>query len=165
MELSRRNIFELDSFLFTIPSTFSYGSDTSDLVMNRSQTDHLSVSPIPHAPHSITEVDAINNNNNNSRTVEANTIRKGGLLTVCPNQCKSDGQLKISPTRRHQQQHHLQTNRDPTNTSTVDTRLADWLTTSNIDTISKNLILSEQFTYDDFVYGMEKSDLYRIGLK
>lgn len=129
--------------------------------MNRSQTDHLSVSPIPHAPHSITEVDAINNNNNNSRTAEANALRKPGLLSVCPNQCKSDCHPKISPTRR---QHH-QTIRDQANTSTIDTRLADWLTATNIDPIAKNSILAEQFTYDDFIYGMEKTDLHRIGLK
>lgn len=138
--------------------------------MNRSQTDHLSVSPIPHAPHSITEVDAINNNNNNnsnSRTAEANALRKTGLLSpinVCPNQCKSDCHPKISPTRRQHQQHH-QTIRDQAHTSTIDTRLADWLTATNIDPISKSLILAEQFTYDDFIYGMEKTDLHRIGLK
>lgn len=134
--------------------------------MNRSQTDHLSVSPIPH---SITEVDAINNNNN-SRTVEANAMRKAGLLSVSPNQCKPEAQLKISPTRRqqqHQQQppHHLQISRDQAYSSTIDTRLADWLTATNIDPISKNSILAEQFTYDDFIYGMEKTDLYRIGLR
>lgn len=156
--------------VISLSLSFSYGSDTSDLVMNRSQTDHLSVSPIPHTPHSITEVDAINNNNNtnnnNSRTAEANALRKTGLLSMCPNQCKSDGHPKISPTRRqNQQQQHHQTFRDQANTSTIDTRLADWLTASNIDPISKNLILAEQFTYDDFIYGMEKTDLYRIGLK
>lgn len=140
---------------------FRYGSDSSDLVMNRSQTDHLSVSPIPHAPNSISEVDAINNN----RCVEPNAPRKTGLLT-CQNQCKSDTQLKISPLRRQQHQQQQQQNiRDQTNASTFDIRLSDWLNASNIDSHSKSAILAEQFTYDDFIYGMEKSDLYRIGLK
>lgn len=137
--------------------------------MNRSQPDHLSVSPIPHSTaHSITEVDAINNNSNsntNSRTAEANTIRKTGLLSVCSNQCKTtDAQLKISPAIPLRRQHQ-QSIRDQANTSTIDTRLADWLNASNIDSVSRNLILAEQFTFDDFIYGMEKTDLYRIGLK
>lgn len=133
-----------------------YGSDISDLTMSRNQGDNLSVSPIPHAPNSITEVDAINNN----RNVEPNLSRKTGLGT-CQNQCKSDVQLKISPAARRQPNIHDQTHATPP----VDIRLSDWLNASNIDPISKTAILAEQFTFDDFIYGMEKTDLHRIGLK
>lgn len=106
-------------------------------------------------PNSISEVDAINNN----RNMEPNLPRKSGLLT-CPNQCKADAQQKASPGKR------LISGRDQTVTSIpVDIRLSDWLTVTNIDAISKTAILSEQFTYDDFIYGMEKTDLQRIGLK
>lgn len=91
--------------------------------------------------------------------MEQNLPRKSSFLT-CQNQCKSDGQQKLSPGKR------LNSNRDQTNTSIpVDTRLNDWLNTTNIDAMSKTIILAEQFTYDDFIYGMEKTDLQRIGLK
>lgn len=146
-------------FLDLTPNFDRYGSETSDLAMSRIQTDTLSPSPIPHAPNSITEVDAINNN----RNVEPHLSRKSGLGT-CENQYKSDIHLKISTSRRQQQQQH-QNIHDPTYAPPIDSRLNDWLNTTNIDPISKNAILAEQFTFDDFIYGMEKSDLYRIGLK
>lgn len=121
--------------------------------MARNQNENLSVSPVPPAQNLITEVDAINNN----RNMEPNLPRKTGLLP-CPSQpCKTDSPLKLSPGKR---------NRDQTATSIpIDARLNDWLNATNIDAISKTAILSEQFTYDDFIYGMEKTDLQRIGLK
>ena len=46
-----------------------------------------------------------------------------------------------------------------------DQRLDDWLCRQNIDTVVRNTILNEEFSYEDFVYNMEKDDLIRIGLK
>ena len=46
-----------------------------------------------------------------------------------------------------------------------DQRLDDWLCRQNIDTVVRNTILNEEFSYEDFVYHMEKDDLIRIGLK
>ncbi|XP_031620705.1 mitogen-activated protein kinase kinase kinase 15 isoform X2 [Contarinia nasturtii] len=129
-----------------------YHSDVSDMTVGRTQNDL--------SPNSITEVDAINNNNNN-RNMESNLPRKSVLITN-QNQCKADAQPKItSPGRR------LIGNREQNALTSipVDARLNDWLNATNIDSISKNLILAEQFTYDDFIYGMEKTDLQRIGLK
>lgn len=131
----------------------SYCSDTSDFAMIRNQNDTLSVSPISTPlPNSMAEVDAINNN----RNVDSNLSRKSAFNTS-QNQHKSDNQLKVTPGRR--------LNSQAATLIPEDSRLGDWLDTSNIDTQSKNAILSEQFTYDDFIYGMEKSDLHRIGLK
>lgn len=125
------------------------------MTLGRNQNENLSVSPIPQMPNSICEVDAINNN----RNMEPNLSRKSNLLT-CPNQCKTDAQQKSSPGKR------LISGRDQSATSIpIDARLNDWLNVTNIDPISKTAILSEQFTYDDFIYGMEKADLQRIGLK
>lgn len=152
---NRRIHFISDWILYFIFVYCSYYSDTSDLTLGRNQNEHLSVSPIPQIQNSISEVDAINNN----RNMESNLPRKSGLLT-CSNQCKSEAQQKISPGKR------LISDRDQSATSIpVDTRLNDWLNSSNIDPISKTAILSEHFTYDDFIYGMEKTDLQRIGLK
>lgn len=132
----------------------SYCSDTSELAGGRSQNETLSPSPIPNAQSSTLELDTLNNN----RNIEMNFGRKTGLLT-CQHQCKSESQLKKVPGQRSN------SNRDQVDTSTVDKRLADWLNACNIDAISSNIILAEQFTYDDLIYGMEKTDLYRIGLK
>lgn len=120
----------------------------------------LSVSPTATpSPHSTAEVDAINNNNNNNRNIDPNLSRKSGLV-ACQLQCKPDTHAKPPSGKR------LNSARDQTVTSIpVDTHLSNWLNSYNIDSVSKNLILAEHFTFDDFIYGMEKSDLYRIGLK
>lgn len=131
----------------------SYCSDTSEFAVVRNQNENLSVSPISTPlPNSITEVDAINNN----RNADSNLPRKLGY-TTCQNQHKSDNQLKVISGRR--------LNNQATTLIPEDGRLSDWLDVNNIDALSKNAILAEQFTYDDFIYGMEKSDLHRIGLK
>lgn len=131
----------------------SYSSDTSEFAMVRNQNENLSVSPIPTPlPNSITEVDAINNN----RNFDLNLSRKSGLISG-QNQHKSDNQLKVTSGRR--------LNSQAATVIPEDSRLSDWLDTNSIDAVSKNAILAEQFTYDDFIYGMEKSDLHRIGLK
>lgn len=104
-------------------------------------------------------MDAINNN----RNAEVNVTRKSGLLT-CQNQNQNQNQNRldishrISPVRR-------QNIHDQTHAAPVDVRLNDWLNATNIDPISKTAILAEQFTYDDFIYSMEKTDMHRIGLK
>lgn len=87
-----------------------------------------------------------------------NFARKTGLST-CLHQNKSESMLRPVPAFRSN------CNSNQLDTSTIDTRLNDWLNACNIDVISRNIILAEQFTYDDFIYGMEKTDLYRIGLK
>lgn len=51
-----------------------------------------------------------------------------------------------------------------TNKSTDDS-LEEWLISHNIDTNSIDLILSSQFSYDDFIYATEKDDIRRLGLK
>lgn len=50
-------------------------------------------------------------------------------------------------------------------TGSIDTRLSEWLCRHSIDSTSRQIIFSEDFTYQDFVYDMDKSDLLRIGLK
>lgn len=46
-----------------------------------------------------------------------------------------------------------------------DVRLNDWLIRHSIDRDSRNMILNEDFTFDDFCLHMEKDDLLRIGLR
>lgn len=46
-----------------------------------------------------------------------------------------------------------------------DVRLNDWLIRHSIDRDSRNMILNEDFTFEDFCLHMEKDDLLRIGLR
>lgn len=132
---------------------YSYSSDTSDLIRN--QNENISVSPIPQFQSTITETDAINNNKN----AELNVSQK---LSPYSNQHqhKFDVQYVTSTTRQRPNSNH-----DQTVSNSIDLRLNDWLTKHNIDSISKNIILTELFSYDDFIYEIDKADLYRVGLK
>lgn len=47
----------------------------------------------------------------------------------------------------------------------IDTRLNEFLIKLNIDATSRDIIFNEEFTYEDFIYDLEKADLLRIGLK
>lgn len=49
--------------------------------------------------------------------------------------------------------------------SNSETRLNDWLIRNNVDVLSRNMILGEEFGYEDFVYEMTKEEMFRIGLK
>lgn len=46
-----------------------------------------------------------------------------------------------------------------------DNRLNDFLLDCNCDAASRMAVFNETFTYDDFVFGLQKDDLCRIGLK
>lgn len=48
---------------------------------------------------------------------------------------------------------------------TLDDRLNNFLIGIQVDAASRNLILNSDFTYEDFVYEMDKDDLRRLGLK
>ena len=116
------------------------------------------MSPVPPVQQSgnVSEIDGVGSHSND---VNAN-YRK---MTQRRNSLHS----KLSPgTGRRLHVLHDNSNcggRSPT--VSIDTRLNDWLTKHNIDVTSKNIILSELFTYEDFVYELEKTDLHRIGLK
>ncbi|XP_017863883.1 PREDICTED: mitogen-activated protein kinase kinase kinase 15 [Drosophila arizonae] len=47
----------------------------------------------------------------------------------------------------------------------IDEQLEQWLAQHHIDEFSKTLILNEGFTFEDFIYNMEKLDLMRLGLR
>ena len=46
-----------------------------------------------------------------------------------------------------------------------DEQLEEWLTQHDIDEVSKNIILNEGFSYEDFIHNMEKLDLMRLELR
>lgn len=131
------------------PYDFSYFSDTSDL--SRNPNENASVSPIPPNSNVMIEVDAVNNN----RQAELATPR---ICCVCSSSSKYEHGPCLSVNgRRHCY--------DTQTTIPVDSQLSDWLIKHNIDKTSRDIILNEQFSFVDFVYHMEKSDLHRIGLK
>lgn len=47
----------------------------------------------------------------------------------------------------------------------IDARLNEFLSRINVTNNAKNIILNADFTYEDFVYEMDKEDLRRLGLK
>lgn len=148
--------------LFERSMSQGYFSDTSELAANRMHNENLSLSPVPQ--NSISQVDAVNNNNNNNnntKTNESNIPRRQCTASTSPSQLKTQDahNNKTVTIRRLHEGYHDQT------TPSIDNRLNEWLIKQHIDTVSKNIILGELFTYDDFVYGIEKSDLHRIGLK
>lgn len=47
----------------------------------------------------------------------------------------------------------------------VDEQLEEWLTRHDVDEVSKSVILNEGFSYEDFIYNMDKLDLMRLELR
>lgn len=125
---------------------FRYFSDVSD----RHPRDR-SLSP---SHHGLSEVDAINNNTTVPNT-DPNTTRKLGL-SRSPRQ-----ELTVNAQSRRAEQ----TPSPSASSGTIDLRLNEWLINNNIDSTSRTIILGELFTYNDFLFEMDKSDLQRIGLK
>uniref|UniRef100_A0A1L8DKG4 mitogen-activated protein kinase kinase kinase n=1 Tax=Nyssomyia neivai TaxID=330878 RepID=A0A1L8DKG4_9DIPT len=50
-------------------------------------------------------------------------------------------------------------------TTKVDSKLNEWLMKYNIDVHTRNIIHGEEFSYEDFINGLQKDDLRRLGLK
>lgn len=75
----------------------------------------------------------------------------GGISGVRPSSAGN-------PRRQQLNKHHLGLHE-------VDEQLEQWLTQQDIDEFSKTLILNEGFTFEDFIYNMEKLDLMRLGLR
>lgn len=143
--------------IFTIPQSFTeliddrhlirYFSDSSDL--NRNANDNQSVSPIP-VP--VIEVDTINNN----QVGDLNVPKKLVVNRMT--------KLQPRPERMSPRKSELLMPAPMVNAPT-DLRLDEWLIKNNVDSVSRNIILNELFTYEDFIYEMEKEDLHQIGLK
>ncbi|XP_059610267.1 mitogen-activated protein kinase kinase kinase 15 isoform X2 [Phlebotomus argentipes] len=53
----------------------------------------------------------------------------------------------------------------PVDVVKMDSKLNEWLLKYSIDTQARNVIHAEEFSYEDFVYGLQKDDLRRIGLR
>lgn len=147
---------------------YRYFSDVSEhLRTGNDEQQPPSISPIPSQSlnnnnnninnSSPTEVDSSpNNNNNNNRRIISSTNK--------PYRCES---IRSSFSANNQNRRHNSLN-DPfsrVNTTSIDIRLNEWLIKNNVDITSRTIIFNEEFTYEDFVYDLDKSDLHRIGLK
>lgn len=76
--------------------------------------------------------------------------------------------LHRRPNRTTAQKHHnfhRTLNKRTCGISEIDEQLAQWLTNHDIDEFSQTIILNEGFTYEDFVFNMEKLDLMRLELR
>lgn len=97
-------------------------------------------------------MDAINNN------LDVNVPRRSNL-SRSPRQDLNPPGSPQSSVKFTSDVHSMQTNHIP------DARLNEWLIKHGIDQTSRNAILNEQFTFDDFLFELQKDDLLRIGLK
>lgn len=125
-----------------------YFSDVSD----RNPRDR-SLSPNP-THQGLSEVDAINNNTTVQNT-DPSATRKLGI-------CRSPRQELCANAQRRRQE---QSSSPSSSSASIDLQLNEWLIINNIDSTSRSIILGELFTFDDFLFEMDKSDLLRIGLK
>lgn len=109
------------------------------------------VSPVPpNIPTTILEVDTTNETNSHRKS---NTQRNVRALDA-----------NIYRTASNSRYLHENYAKNPALNS-IDVKLSDWLSRHNIDAVSRNIILAEQFSYENFIYDMEKSDLHRMGLR
>ena len=124
-----------------------YLSDTSDQYRGADEQQHLaSVSPQPPTSTSTNDITSTSNNNSTKLT----------------SQQKPSGPKRIN----FPHDNHLALNHQPrTQTSSFDTRLNEFLLKHNIDAQSRHLILSEDFNYETFVHDLDRTELWRIGLK
>lgn len=110
------------------------------------------MSPLPAA------TTTTNNNTNNNGNCE---VDAGGVGAVVTNL----NYRKMRPTNKRIGFSNENLMRSHTSTVSIDTRLNEFLQRHNIDLQSRSIIFAEEFSYEDFVYHLDKPDLLRIGLK
>lgn len=132
---------------------FSYFSDISESSKNpQDDLTPSSVSPIPTNPN-VSEVDG-GNTKNVPRKLTSHR-------SYFPTRCDSNRQPLANGKRLQVPNEYFLRSA----TTSIDSKLNDWLIRNNVDNVSRNIIFSEDFTYEDFVYNLEKSDLLRLNLK
>lgn len=120
------------------------GIGSSPVEMEMASPDSIDGSGGDSAAAAATSNASNTNNNNNQRRFPVTAAR--------------------SPTRsRRLMIHAAQNNCEMM--SRCDTRLNEWLVARSVDTVSRNMIHMQDFSYEDFLYELAKDDLLRIGLK
>lgn len=134
-----------------------YFSDASEHL--RAGTDDQqpsSISPIPQPLNnnnnnssSTTEVDSSNSQNNHNRRIISSTKPYRSTFSV----------------NNHRRHNSINDPFSRPSTTSIDLRLNEWLVKNNVDITTRTIIFNEEFSYEDFVYDLDKNDLHRIGLK
>lgn len=135
---------------------FRYNSDISD--QNRATPDDLLGSREPIIP------DITVRKPTTQPTPQKSSIQHGSSIKF-PSSNNNNNNSNLGGGKRInflQHDHYLDSQ---TSTISIDTRLNEFLIKHGIDGRSRNIIFSEDFTYEDFVYDLERTDLLRIGLK
>lgn len=132
-----------------------YFSDISDPPIIKITGDQ-SPSPQSPSPQSVSEVDGV-------RVSSENLTRKQSIKSTKQLDSYRSGMGSNGGTRKI----NFACNEKPfsENLVHIDARLNEWLIKNCIDEISRNIILGEEFTYEDFVYDMTQTEMHRIGLK
>lgn len=113
---------------------------------------------------------SVHSDSNNTSPVTSTDIKLSNHLSVAKAQCGADvinNNIALdSQSTQNTRQNNLNTSTKCESMSdSYDRVLAEWLNNQNIDSKSKNIILTEDFSFDDFIYETDKEDIRRIGLR
>lgn len=114
---------------------------------------------------------SVNSNSNNASPVTSTEMKLSNHLSEVKEQCGADAinnniTLDAQPTKNTKQNNLNTSEKCESMSDKYDRALAEWLDYYlKIDAKSKAIILTEEFTFDDFIYETDKEDIRRIGLR
>lgn len=162
-------------------------SDLSQKIMDETRT--ASVSPLLPADGNSNYLNNNNHHNKSSKTKaideeEVDGVREAAASVpgvINRNFRRSQSTTQQAPTRKNSNTSyplmHLSSTKGRSTSipstpgqtfagsPSFDNRLNDFLLDCNCDAATRMAVFNESFTYEDFVFGMQKDDLCRIGLK
>lgn len=113
---------------------------------------------------------SVHSNSNNTSPVMSTDMKLSNHLSGVKTECGADAinnniALDTQPTKTIKQNNLNASRKCEPMSDNYDRALAEWLNNQNIDSKSKHIILTEEFTFDDFIYETDKEDIRRIGLR
>lgn len=113
---------------------------------------------------------SVHSNSNNTSPVTSTDMNISNHLSGMNAQCGADAinnniAIDSQPTKNIKHNNLNASRKCESSSDNYDIALTEWLNNQNIDSKSKNIILTEEFTFDDFIYETDKEDIRRIGLR
>lgn len=113
---------------------------------------------------------SVHSNSDNTSPVTSTDMKLSNHLSEVKAQCGADAinnniVLDSQPKKSTKQNNLNTSSKCELMSDNYDRALAEWLNNQNVDSKSKNIILTEEFTFDDFIYETDKEDIRRLGLR
>lgn len=113
---------------------------------------------------------SVHSNSNNTSPVTSADMKLSNHLSGMNAQCGADAinnniAIDSQPTKNIKHNNLNASRKCEAISDSYDIALTEWLNNQKIDSKSKNIILTEEFTFDDFIYETDKEDIRRIGLR